>query len=95
MKLDRDVVLHIARLARVELTEAEVETFSTQLSDIIGHFDVLNRVDTEGVEPTAHTLPLRNVMADDVSRPSLPRDEVLALAPNTEDGYLRVRAVLE
>ncbi len=95
MKLERDAVLHIARLARVHLTDDEVETYAAQLGDIIGHFDVLNRIDTEGVEPTAHTLPLRNVMAEDVARPSLPRDEVLAMAPNTEDGYLRVRAVLE
>jgi len=95
MKLDREIVLHIAKLARVELSEADVETFSTQLSEIITHFDVLNAVDTEGVEPTAHTLPLMNVMADDQSRPSMPQDDVLALAPNTEDGYLRVRAVLE
>jgi len=95
MKLDREAVLHIARLARVHLTDEEVETYAKQLGDIIGHFDVLNRVDTEGVEPTAHTLPLRNVMAEDLARPSLPRDEVLAMAPNTEDGYLRVRAVLE
>jgi aspartyl-tRNA(Asn)/glutamyl-tRNA(Gln) amidotransferase subunit C len=95
VKLERDAVLHIAKLARVELSDQEIEAFSEQLSEIIGHFDALNAVDTEGVEPTAHTLPLRNVMADDASRPSLPRDQVLALAPNTEDGYLRVRAVLE
>jgi aspartyl-tRNA(Asn)/glutamyl-tRNA(Gln) amidotransferase subunit C len=95
MKLERDAVLHIAKLARVELSDAEIETFSEQLSAIIGHFDVLEGVDTDGVEPTAHTLPLRNVMADDVSRPSLPQDDVLAMAPNAEDGYLRVRAVLE
>jgi aspartyl-tRNA(Asn)/glutamyl-tRNA(Gln) amidotransferase subunit C len=95
MKLSRDVVTHIAKLARVELSDAEVDVFSEQLSEIIGHFDALNAVDTDGVEPTAHTLPLRNVMADDVSRPSLPQDEVLALAPSAEDGYLRVRAVLE
>jgi aspartyl-tRNA(Asn)/glutamyl-tRNA(Gln) amidotransferase subunit C len=95
MKLERDAVLHIAKLARVELTEQEIEKFSEQLSDIIGHFDVLNSVDTQDVEPTAHTLPLRNVMADDESRPSLTREEVLAMAPNTEAGYLRVRAVLE
>ena len=88
-------VLHIARLARVGLTEEEIATFTEQLGEIIGHFDVLDRVDTEGVEPTAHTLPLRNVMADDAARPSLPQDEVLAMAPATEDGYLRVRAVLE
>lgn len=95
MKIEREAVLHIAKLARVELSDAEVETFSGQLTEIIGHFDVLAAVDTEGVEPTTQALPLTNVMAADVSRPSLPRDEVLALAPNTEDGYLRVRAVLE
>ena len=95
MKLERQQVLHIAKLARVELSETEVETYSEQLSEIIGHFDTLEGVDTAGIEPTAHTLPIRNVFADDVSRPSLPREEVLALAPNTEDGYLRVRAVLE
>ncbi len=95
MKLDRDIVLHISKLARVELTDAEVETFSEQLSEIIGHFDALNAVETDGVEPTAHTLPIKNVMADDQSRPSLPQDDVLALAPSTDDGYLRVRAVLE
>jgi len=95
MKLDRDAVLHIAKLARVDLTDDEIDTFSAQLSEIIGHFDVLNAVDTDGVEPTAHTLPIRNVFADDVSRPSLTQDEVLAMAPSTEDGYLRVRAVLE
>jgi aspartyl-tRNA(Asn)/glutamyl-tRNA(Gln) amidotransferase subunit C len=65
------------------------------LSEIIGHFDVLAGIDTEGVEPTAQALPLRNVMTDDVSRPSLPQEDVLALAPSTDDGYLRVRAVLE
>jgi aspartyl-tRNA(Asn)/glutamyl-tRNA(Gln) amidotransferase subunit C len=95
MKLSRDVVTHIAKLARVELSDAEVDVFSEQLSEIIGHFDALSAVNTDGVEPTAHTLPLRNVMAEDVSRPSLPQDDVLALAPSTDDGYLRVRAVLE
>ena len=95
MKLEHEAVLHIAKLARVELSDAETDTFSEQLSEILTHFDVLKGIDTEGVEPTAHTLQLRNVMADDVSRPSLPQDDVLAMAPNTEDGYLRVRAVLE
>jgi aspartyl-tRNA(Asn)/glutamyl-tRNA(Gln) amidotransferase subunit C len=95
MDIERDAVLHIAKLARVELTDAEVATFSSQLTEIIGHFDVLSGVNTEGVEPTAQALPLTNVMAADISGPSLPRETVLGLAPNTEDGYLRVRAVLE
>jgi len=95
MKLERETVLHIAKLARVDLTDAEIETFSDQLSEILTHFDVLKGIDTADVEPTAHTLPLRNVMADDESRPSMPQGAVLDMAPNTEDGYLRVRAVLE
>jgi aspartyl-tRNA(Asn)/glutamyl-tRNA(Gln) amidotransferase subunit C len=95
MQLEREAVLHIAKLARVHLTDAEVEMYASQLGDIIGHFDVLKDIDTEGIEPTAQAVALRNVMADDVAGSSLPRDVVLALAPNIEDGYLRVRAVLE
>lgn len=95
MKIEREAVLHIAKLARVELSAAEVDQFSEQLTEIIGHFDALSAVNTDGVEPTTQALPLTNVMVADVSCPSLPRDEVLALAPNTDDGYLRVRAVLE
>jgi aspartyl-tRNA(Asn)/glutamyl-tRNA(Gln) amidotransferase subunit C len=95
MDLDRETVLHIARLARIDLTEDEVALYEAQLSDIIGHFDVLNGIDTDGVEPTAQILPLHNIFTSDVSRPSLPRDVVLAMAPLTEDGYLRVRGVLD
>lgn len=95
MHLERDAVLHIAKLARVALSDAEIDTFTSQLGEIIGHFDVLEAVDTAGVEPTAHTLPLSDVMTDDVSRPSMSQEDVLALAPQTEDGYIRVRAVLE
>ena len=95
MKLEREAVTHIARLARVHLTDHEIDTYAGQLGDIIGHFDILDAVNTDGIEPTTQALLLRNVMADDVAGPSLPRDVVLDLAPNTEDGYLRVRAVLE
>lgn len=95
MALTRDDVLHIARLARIALDEAEVEQFRAQLSGILEHFQALAAVDTEGIEPTAHPLPLANVMREDVVQPSLLRDEVLANAPLCEDGYFRVRAVLE
>lgn len=95
MALSREDVLHIARLARIALDEAEVERFRAQLSGILEHFQALAAVDTEGVEPTAHPLPLANVMRSDEVQPSLPRDEVLANAPVAEEGYLRVRAVLE
>jgi aspartyl-tRNA(Asn)/glutamyl-tRNA(Gln) amidotransferase subunit C len=79
----------------VHLNEEELDAYAGQLQEILSHFDVLDRIDTEGVEPTTQILPLRNVVADDVAGRSLPREVVLALAPNTEDGYLRVRAVLE
>lgn len=95
MPLSRDQVLHIAHLARVGLTEEDVARFQSQLSQILEHFDVLRRIDTDGVPPTAHTLPLQNVQAPDVARPSLPRDVVLANAPEAENGMFRVRAVLE
>lgn len=95
MGLTREEVLHIAHLARVGLDEAEVAKFQEQLSEILDHFQALAELDTEGVEPTSHPLPLESVMRADEVRPSLSRDEVLANAPLVEDGALRVRAVLE
>ena len=95
MALTSAEVLHIARLARIALTEAEVERFTAQLSGILDHFDALSAVETEGVEPTAHPLPLSNVMREDLVAPSLNQDDALANAPRVEDGYFRVRAVLE
>jgi aspartyl-tRNA(Asn)/glutamyl-tRNA(Gln) amidotransferase subunit C len=95
MALTADDVLHIARLARIALDPGEVERFATQLSGILDHFAALAAVDTEGVEPTAHPLPLSNVMREDQVAPSLPQSEAVANAPEQEDGYFRVRAVLE
>ncbi|MGE3076931.1 MAG: Asp-tRNA(Asn)/Glu-tRNA(Gln) amidotransferase subunit GatC [Dehalococcoidia bacterium] len=95
MALTSEEVLHIARLARIALTEADVQRFTAQLSGILDHFTALSAVDTEGLEPTAHPLPLSNVMRDDLVSPSLSQDAALANAPRTEDGYVRVRAVLE
>jgi aspartyl-tRNA(Asn)/glutamyl-tRNA(Gln) amidotransferase subunit C len=95
MPLSRDQVLHVARLARIGLTDADVERFQQQLSSILDNFEALSRIDTEGVEPTTHTLPLENVMAADEPAPSLDAADVLANAPQQHDGYLRVRAVLE
>lgn len=95
MALTRDEVLHVARLARIGLSEADIEKFQQQLSTIIEHFDVLRRIDTTGVEPTTHTLDLTGVMEPDEPRPSLTPEEVLANAPLAHDGYLRVRAVLD
>jgi len=95
MALSREEVLHIAHLARVRLSDADVARFQEQLSDILTHFEALQALDTTGVEPTSHPLPLESVMRDDAARPSLPRDDALANAPVVEDGAFRVRAVLE
>lgn len=95
MSLTNDDVLHIARLARIKLSESDVDRFAAQLSGILDHFAALAAVDTGDLEPTAHPLPLSNVMRDDEVAPSLSRDEALVNAPQTEDGYVRVRAVLE
>jgi aspartyl-tRNA(Asn)/glutamyl-tRNA(Gln) amidotransferase subunit C len=95
MKLSREEVLHIARLARVALTEAEITRMSEQLSNLLEHFEVLQQVNTEGVPPTAQSVALQSVMRDDVVTPSLSPEDVLANAPRREDDCFRVRAVLE
>jgi aspartyl-tRNA(Asn)/glutamyl-tRNA(Gln) amidotransferase subunit C len=95
MALTRDEVLHVAKLARVGLTDDDVTRFQHQLSDILAHFDVLQRFDTADVPPTTYSLPLQNVMADDIPTPSLTPAEVLANAPDSQDGLLKVRAVLD
>ncbi len=94
MALTREEVEHVAWLARLQLSEEEIETFREQLSAILEYARMLEDVDTSAVPPTATVLPMRNVMREDEVRPSLSQDVVLANAPDTEDGYFRVRAVL-
>ena len=95
MPLGRDEVLHIARLARVGVTDEDVTRMSEQLSVILENFDVLRQVNTDDVPPTGQGMSMHNVMRDDVTQPSLTRDEMLANAPDREDDFVRVRAVLE
>jgi aspartyl-tRNA(Asn)/glutamyl-tRNA(Gln) amidotransferase subunit C len=95
MKLNRKDVLHIARLARLGLNQDEVTKLSLQLSDILGQFEILQKVDTEGVPPTTQSIDLKNVMRPDEVSPSLEAEEILKNAPQVEDGFIRVRPVLE
>lgn len=95
MSLTTEEVRHIARLARLALSDEEVERYREQLSGILDHFEVLNDIDTSDVPPTAQSLDRSNVTRPDVLRPSLSTEAVLANAPRAEDGYLRVRAVLD
>lgn len=95
MALTREEVLHIAQLVRVGVTDDDVTRMQEQLNVILENFEVLRQVDTESVPPTGHAIALTNVMRADEVRPSAPPEEVLANAPDREDDYFRVRAVLE
>jgi len=95
MKLTREDVLHIARLARLGLTETELEKFREQLSNILENFEILQQVDTADIPPTAQSIALQNVMRDDEAATSLPQSEILVNAPQKDENYFRVRAVLE
>lgn len=83
-------VAHVARLARLDLTEDELDLFAGQLAGVLEHAAALSALETSGVAPTSHPLALRNVLRDDVARPGLPREEVLGQAPAAEAGQFRV-----
>lgn len=95
MKLTHDQVRHIAWLARLGLSEAEIEKFSLQLSDILDNFEILKEVDTTNVPPATQTIPLKNVFREDEVANSYPRSEILANAPAEEDNCFKVQAILE
>jgi aspartyl-tRNA(Asn)/glutamyl-tRNA(Gln) amidotransferase subunit C len=92
--ISRDDVVHVARLARLDLTEEEVEQFTGQLGAVLEHAADIAALDIADVPPTAHPLPLVNVLRDDVPVPSLDREEVLSQAPAAEDGRFRVPRIL-
>ncbi|MEA3077200.1 MAG: aspartyl-tRNA(Asn)/glutamyl-tRNA(Gln) amidotransferase subunit [Actinomycetota bacterium] len=93
-RITEDDVRHVATLARLDVTDEEVELFAGQLAAVLDHAQDVAALDTAGVPPTAHPLPLVNVLRDDVPGPSLDRDEVLAMAPEAEDGRFRVPRIL-
>jgi aspartyl-tRNA(Asn)/glutamyl-tRNA(Gln) amidotransferase subunit C len=95
VRLSADEVRHVAELAKLRLTEAEIEQFAGQLSAILEYAERLQEVDTSSVPPTPYILPLVNVMREDVPEPSLSNAAALANAPDSEDGFFRVRAVFE
>ncbi len=88
--IEREQVLHVARLSRLKLEESEVESMQDELSSILDHVDRLSEVDIDGVEPTSHVVPLENVLREDSPRPSLEREVSLAQAPDPADGAFRV-----
>lgn len=95
MKITRQDVENVALLSRLEMTPEELDAYAVQLNAILEYADVLNKLDTKGVEPTAHVLPLKNVMRPDEVKPSLPQELALANAPEAEDGYFKVPKIME
>ena len=90
-----DEVKHVATLARLEFNEEEIRQFTHQLARILDYIGKLNELDTTDVPPTSHVIPIRNVVKEDVAKPSYDRELVLATAPATEEGYFEVPKVIE
>jgi len=93
--ISRQDVEHVARLARLALDDAELERMREQLNGILGYIDTLRALDTAGVEPTSHAVPLVNVMREDAERPCLSRDDALASAPDRAGEFFRVPRIIE
>lgn len=92
MKMD---IEKVARLARIELTEDEKKIFGEQMEQILNYMEQLNEVDTSGIEPTSHAIPLFNVFREDEPQKSFQRESVLKNAPEQEDGYFKVPRIIE
>ena len=95
MKITLSEVEHVANLARLEFGPEEIGLFTKQLDAILSYVDKLNELDTTGVEPTSHVLPIKNVFKDDTPRPSLSTDDALKNAPDRADGFYRVPKIIE
>ncbi|MEA2452168.1 MAG: aspartyl-tRNA(Asn)/glutamyl-tRNA(Gln) amidotransferase subunit [Actinomycetota bacterium] len=95
MGIDRAAVDHIARLARLDLSDAERSRMQTELAQILGHAERIQSLDLDGVEPTSHSIPLSNVTRPDEVGPSLTQEEALQNAPDAEDGRFKVPRIIE
>jgi aspartyl-tRNA(Asn)/glutamyl-tRNA(Gln) amidotransferase subunit C len=95
MSISKEQVDHVAKLARLTLSEEEKTQFTSQLNDILQFAEKLNELDTDQVEPTSHIYPVVNVMREDETKPSLDRGKALLNAPDQRDGLFRVPAVFE
>ncbi len=94
-RIEMREVEQVARLARLELSAEEKERMREQLDRILGYIDKLRRLDTEGVPPTSHVVPMVNVMREDEPRPCLPSEEMLANAPDRQGDFFRVPRIIE
>ncbi len=92
MKMD---IEKVARLARLELSDQEKGTLGNQLEQILAYMEQLNRLDTQGIEPTSHAIPVYNAFRQDETRPSFSKEEVLGIGPEQEDGHFKVPRIIE
>lgn len=92
MKMD---IEKVSRLARLELSEQEKEVLGNQLEQVLSYMEQLNRLDTTGIEPTSHAIAVYNAFREDETRPSLPKEEVLGIAPDQEEGHFKVPRIIE
>ena len=95
MKITKDEVLYVADLARLNLDEADIEKFAVQIGEILDYVDQLNEVNTENVKPTSHAISLTNAFREDELQAHLEREQVLANAPEKEDGSFIVPKIIE
>ena len=95
MKITREQVQHVAKLARLSLSDDEVATFTGQMADILAYVEKLNELDTDGIVPTSHAVPMENAFRDDVVQPSIGADAALANAPDRVGDFFRVPKVIE
>ncbi|MEG6566891.1 Asp-tRNA(Asn)/Glu-tRNA(Gln) amidotransferase subunit GatC [Thermoanaerobacterium saccharolyticum] len=95
MSITKDQVIHVSKLARLKFSDDELEKFSHQLDSIIKYVDKLNELNTDGVEPTAHIVPISNVFREDVVVPSMDREKILMNAKEKEDGCFKVPKIIE
>ena len=95
LQLTREQVAKVATLSRLKLTDAELDTFTHQMQDILKYVDMLEEVDTENIEPMAHAVEQQNVFREDKLRESLPRENALQNAPNTDGSYFLVPPILK
>ena len=95
MKITKEEVLYVARLARLDLDADAIDKFAGQIDEILGYIDKLNQVDTEGIQPTSHAISLTNAFREDVERQHLDRDRAQANAPEAEGGCFVVPKIIE
>ncbi|MDA8229087.1 MAG: Asp-tRNA(Asn)/Glu-tRNA(Gln) amidotransferase subunit GatC [Desulfitobacterium hafniense] len=94
MRISKEQVEHVALLSRLELNEKEIETFTEQLNSILEYAEMLQKLDTDDINPTSHAVPISNVLREDEVHESLNRDKVLQNAPDAEDGFFKVPRIV-